>query len=140
MGDREYLVGTNSSAETIAELNALPIRTVNGAVVLKDVAWPIVEVQTVHIASSEQVLTLPGTVIPLRSAHIYARVSGYLKGPVCGPGGYGTQGSVAGDHLGSRPGRLGSTADRSPRHPEAGRRKPHFHLIEKVRESKFKGF
>ena len=42
-------------------------------------ALPIVEVQTVHIASSEQVLTLPGTVIPLRSAHIYARTSGYLK-------------------------------------------------------------
>jgi multidrug efflux pump subunit AcrA (membrane-fusion protein) len=40
---------------------------------------PIVEVQTVHTASSEQVLTLPGTVIPLRSAHIYARASGYLK-------------------------------------------------------------
>ncbi len=40
MGDREYLVGTNSSASTIAELNALPIRTVNGAVVqMKDVAW-----------------------------------------------------------------------------------------------------
>jgi multidrug efflux pump subunit AcrA (membrane-fusion protein) len=40
---------------------------------------PIVEVQTVHTASSEQVLTLPGTVIPLRSAHIYGRASGYLK-------------------------------------------------------------
>jgi len=40
MGDREYLVGTNSSPSTIAELNALPIRTVNGAVVqMKDVAW-----------------------------------------------------------------------------------------------------
>ena len=40
MGDREYLVGTNSSPGTIAELNALPIRTVNGAVVqMKDVAW-----------------------------------------------------------------------------------------------------
>jgi len=42
-------------------------------------ALPIVEVQTVHSASSEQALTLPGTVIPLRSAHIYARASGYLK-------------------------------------------------------------
>ena len=42
-------------------------------------ALPIVEVQTVHIASSEQVLILPGSVIPLRSAHIYARASGYLK-------------------------------------------------------------
>jgi multidrug efflux pump subunit AcrB len=40
MGDREYLVGTNSSPATIAELNALPIRTLNGAVVqMKDVAW-----------------------------------------------------------------------------------------------------
>jgi CzcA family heavy metal efflux pump len=40
IGDREYLVGTNSSAGTIAELNNLPIRTKNGAVVqIKDVAW-----------------------------------------------------------------------------------------------------
>jgi len=40
MGDREYPVGTNSSPGTIAELNSLPIRTVNGAVVqMKDVAW-----------------------------------------------------------------------------------------------------
>src|SRR5246127_133776 len=40
MGDREYVVGTNSSAATVAELNALPIRTFNGAVVqMKDVAW-----------------------------------------------------------------------------------------------------
>ena len=40
IGDREYLVGTNSSARTIAELNNLPIRTRDGAVVqMKDVAW-----------------------------------------------------------------------------------------------------
>jgi len=39
----------------------------------------VVEVQTVRTASSEQELTLPGTVTPLRSAHIYARASGYLK-------------------------------------------------------------
>jgi multidrug efflux pump subunit AcrB len=40
MGDREYLIGTNSSPATIDELNALPIRTVNGAVIqMKDVAW-----------------------------------------------------------------------------------------------------
>ena len=40
IGDREYMVGTNSSPGTIAELNSLPIRTVNGAVVqMKDVAW-----------------------------------------------------------------------------------------------------
>jgi multidrug efflux pump subunit AcrB len=40
IGDREYLVGTNSSDSTVAELNSLPIRTMNGAVVqMKDVAW-----------------------------------------------------------------------------------------------------
>ena len=40
IGDREYMVGTNSSAGTIAELNGLPIRASNGAVVqMKDVAW-----------------------------------------------------------------------------------------------------
>jgi multidrug efflux pump subunit AcrA (membrane-fusion protein) len=42
-------------------------------------ALPIVEVQVVHSASSEQELTLPGTVTPLRSAHIFAQASGYLK-------------------------------------------------------------
>src|SRR5271170_1284210 len=42
-------------------------------------ALPVVEVQIVRTASSEQELTLPGTVTPLRSAHIYARASGYLK-------------------------------------------------------------
>ena len=42
-------------------------------------ALPIVEVQTVRAASSEQKLNLPGTVTPLRSAHIYAQASGYLK-------------------------------------------------------------
>jgi multidrug efflux pump subunit AcrA (membrane-fusion protein) len=40
---------------------------------------PVVEVQTVHVASAEQELTLPGTVTPLRAAHIYARASGFLK-------------------------------------------------------------
>ena len=40
MGDREYLVGTNSSPSTIAALNALPIRASNGAILqMKDVAW-----------------------------------------------------------------------------------------------------
>jgi CzcA family heavy metal efflux pump len=40
MGDREYLIGTNSSPATIAEMNALPIRSSNGAVIqMKDVAW-----------------------------------------------------------------------------------------------------
>jgi flagellar basal body-associated protein FliL len=38
-------------------------------------ALPIVEVQIVRTASSEQELTLPGTVTPLRSAHIYAQAS-----------------------------------------------------------------
>jgi multidrug efflux pump subunit AcrA (membrane-fusion protein) len=42
-------------------------------------ALPAVEVQTVRSTSSEEELTLPGTVTPLRSAHIYARASGYLK-------------------------------------------------------------
>jgi multidrug efflux pump subunit AcrA (membrane-fusion protein) len=42
-------------------------------------ALPIVEVQVAHTAASEQELTLPGTVTPLRSAHIYARAPGYLK-------------------------------------------------------------
>jgi multidrug efflux pump subunit AcrA (membrane-fusion protein) len=42
-------------------------------------ALPIVEVQTVHGASSTQEITLPGTVSALRIAHIYARASGYLK-------------------------------------------------------------
>ena len=40
IGDREYLVGTNSSPGTIEELNDLPIRSANGAVVrTRDVAW-----------------------------------------------------------------------------------------------------
>src|SRR6201997_2076621 len=40
IGDREYLVGTNSSAGAISDLNNMPIRTMNGAVVqMKDVAW-----------------------------------------------------------------------------------------------------
>jgi multidrug efflux pump subunit AcrA (membrane-fusion protein) len=39
---------------------------------------PIVEVQTVRAASSEQELTLPGTVTPLEAAHIYARATGFF--------------------------------------------------------------
>src|ERR1700733_9406082 len=42
-------------------------------------SFPVVEVQTVHGASAEQELTLPGTVTPLKSTHIYARASGFLK-------------------------------------------------------------
>jgi multidrug efflux pump subunit AcrA (membrane-fusion protein) len=40
---------------------------------------PVVEVQTVGAASSEQELTLPGTVTPLEAAHIYARASGFFQ-------------------------------------------------------------
>jgi multidrug efflux pump subunit AcrA (membrane-fusion protein) len=40
---------------------------------------PIVEVQTVGAATSEQQLTLPGTVTPLEAAHIYARASGFFE-------------------------------------------------------------
>jgi multidrug efflux pump subunit AcrA (membrane-fusion protein) len=40
---------------------------------------PVVEVQTVRAASSEQELTLPGTVTPLEAAHIYARASGFFQ-------------------------------------------------------------
>jgi multidrug efflux pump subunit AcrA (membrane-fusion protein) len=40
---------------------------------------PVVEVQIVRGASAEQDLTLPGTVTPLKSAHIYAQASGFLK-------------------------------------------------------------
>ena len=40
---------------------------------------PVVEVQIVHDASAEQDLTLPGTVTPVKSAHIYAQASGFLK-------------------------------------------------------------
>ena len=39
---------------------------------------PIVEVQTVGAATSEQQLTLPGTVTPLEAAHIYARATGFF--------------------------------------------------------------
>jgi multidrug efflux pump subunit AcrA (membrane-fusion protein) len=40
---------------------------------------PVVEVQTVGAASSEQELTLPGTVTPLEAAHVYARASGFFE-------------------------------------------------------------
>src|SRR5260370_34045238 len=40
---------------------------------------PVVEVQIVHGASAERDLTLPGTVPPLKSAHIYAQASRFLK-------------------------------------------------------------
>jgi multidrug efflux pump subunit AcrA (membrane-fusion protein) len=40
---------------------------------------PIVEVQTVGAATSDQQLTLPGTVTPLEAAHIYARATGFFE-------------------------------------------------------------
>ncbi|MGA8232540.1 MAG: efflux RND transporter periplasmic adaptor subunit [Candidatus Acidiferrales bacterium] len=54
-------------------------KTVNARAQQQRNTFPTVEVQTVHRATSDQELTLPGTVTPLRSAHIYARASGYLK-------------------------------------------------------------
>ncbi len=40
IGDREYLVGSNSSPPSIAELNDMPIRSLNGSVTrMRDVAW-----------------------------------------------------------------------------------------------------
>jgi multidrug efflux pump subunit AcrA (membrane-fusion protein) len=40
---------------------------------------PVVEVQTVGAATSDQQLTLPGTVTPLEAAHIYARATGFFE-------------------------------------------------------------
>ena len=40
---------------------------------------PVVEVQTVGAATSDQQLTLPGTITPLEAAHIYARASGFFE-------------------------------------------------------------
>ena len=54
-------------------------REVNARAQHQKNALPVVEVQIVHTATAEQELTLPGTVTALRSAHIYARASGYLK-------------------------------------------------------------
>jgi multidrug efflux pump subunit AcrB len=40
IGDREYLVGSNSSPPSIDELNNMPIRSLNGSVTrVRDVAW-----------------------------------------------------------------------------------------------------
>jgi len=40
IGDREYIIGTNSSPSSIAELNNMPIRSTNGSIItMKDVAW-----------------------------------------------------------------------------------------------------
>ena len=42
-------------------------------------ALPVVQVMTVHQASSAEELILPGTVTPASAAHIYSRAAGYLK-------------------------------------------------------------
>ena len=42
-------------------------------------ALPVVQVVTVHQASSAEALTFPGTVTPASAAHIYSRAAGYLK-------------------------------------------------------------
>jgi multidrug efflux pump subunit AcrB len=40
IGDREYIIGTNSSPGSLSDLNNLPIRAADGSVVfMKDVAW-----------------------------------------------------------------------------------------------------
>ncbi len=40
IGDREYIIGTNSSPSSIAELNNMPIRSTNGSIItMKDIAW-----------------------------------------------------------------------------------------------------
>jgi multidrug efflux pump subunit AcrB len=40
IGDREYIIGTNSSPSSLAELNDMPIRSAQGSIVtMKDVAW-----------------------------------------------------------------------------------------------------
>jgi multidrug efflux pump subunit AcrA (membrane-fusion protein) len=54
-------------------------KEVNARAQQQRTALPMVEVQVARTAASVQELTLPGTVTPLRSAHIYARASGYLK-------------------------------------------------------------
>jgi multidrug efflux pump subunit AcrA (membrane-fusion protein) len=54
-------------------------KAVNAKATQQQNALLTVEVQEVHNASSEQEVTLPGTVTPRRTAHIYARVSGYFQ-------------------------------------------------------------
>jgi multidrug efflux pump subunit AcrB len=40
IGDREYIIGTNSSPSSLAELNNMPIRSAQGSIVtMRDVAW-----------------------------------------------------------------------------------------------------
>jgi multidrug efflux pump subunit AcrA (membrane-fusion protein) len=42
-------------------------------------ALPIVQVVTARQASAAEEITLPGTVVPVSTTHIYARVAGYIK-------------------------------------------------------------
>jgi multidrug efflux pump subunit AcrA (membrane-fusion protein) len=42
-------------------------------------ALPVVAIQIVHRAPAEETLSLPGTVTPQQTAHVYARAEGYLK-------------------------------------------------------------
>ena len=74
-------------------------------------AVPIVEVQTVHNASSEQAITLPGTVTPLVAAHIYAQASGYLKARYVDLGDTVRKGQLLGIISATGAGRLSCTSD-----------------------------
>src|SRR6202035_1663155 len=42
-------------------------------------ALPIVQVVTARRASSTEEITLPGTVVPVSTTHVYARAAGYIK-------------------------------------------------------------
>jgi multidrug efflux pump subunit AcrA (membrane-fusion protein) len=42
-------------------------------------ALPIVQVVTAHQGSKTEELTLPGTVVPISTTHIYSRAAGYVK-------------------------------------------------------------
>jgi multidrug efflux pump subunit AcrA (membrane-fusion protein) len=42
-------------------------------------ALPIVQVVTARQASSTEEITLPGTVVPVSTTHVYARAAGYIK-------------------------------------------------------------
>jgi multidrug efflux pump subunit AcrA (membrane-fusion protein) len=54
-------------------------KAVNAAADEQRSTLPVVAVQTVHRAPAEQTLSLPGTVSPQETAHVYARAAGYLK-------------------------------------------------------------
>lgn len=54
-------------------------RLVEARAVRERGALPIVQVVTAEEASSSQDLTLPGTVIPVMTTHIYSRATGYVR-------------------------------------------------------------